>query len=329
MTRRSRSLVIAALLPLSGCSSAPLGYLEGEGPAARQIAGLGWGLTLLSIAVCVIVAALMAYAIFRRRAGEYELIGDDQDGGAIRWIEIGVAISVLFLAGAAVWTLWVANSISAPAQADLEVDVVGHQWWWEVRYRSDIPSRQFVTANQLVIPAGKRVRVNLISADVIHSFWVPKLGGKMDMIPGRTNTTWIEADKPGSYWGQCSEYCGVQHAQMAFSVVAVDDRAFNQWWDHQLDPTAPGSDEGRQQFETSCGACHRVRGSNAGGIVGPDLSHLGSRPTIAAGVLPNDVEHLAYWINHTQEVKPGARMPEMGLPAEEVKAIASYLEGLK
>ena len=328
--RRAAPLVGVSAL-LSGCSATPLNYLGPSGPAARAIAGLGWGLIAISVAVCIIVLALLTYAISRRRLPDDGSLGGGDDRTAIRWITAGTGISTLFLLGAAIWTFLtvqtVTNAATPPA---LTIDVTGHQWWWEARYRSDDPSRQFSTANDLVIPVGVPVQVNLQSADVIHSFWVPKLAGKTDTIPGLTNTTRIQADKPGVYRGQCTEFCGLQHAQMAFYVIAMSQADFNAWWDHQLQTAAFDSgNQGEKVFLDKCSACHAIRGVPAGGILGPNLSHFGSRTTVGAGILPNTPDNLADWINHTQTIKPGSKMPALDLPADELAAVTAFLEGLK
>lgn len=323
-----RALVFVALLPLSACS-APLSYLDATSPIAGAIASLGWGLTVISVGVCAVVAILLGVAILRGRASGSAQIAPVNDRAPIRWVGVGVAISLVFLLGSAIWTLVVVGAIGTPPQKSARtVTVTGHQWWWEVEYQSSDPSRVFTTANQLVIPVGTKVRIELKSADVIHSFWVPKLGGKMDMIPSRTNVTWLEADKPGDYRGQCSEFCGLQHANMAFNVLAVSKDEFDSWWERQLQP-APTDDPRFQTFMTRCSACHTIRGTSAGGILGPDLSHFGSRETIAAGLLPNTPDNLARWINNTQTIKPGVKMPELHMLASEIDDVTSYLEDLK
>lgn len=322
---------LGATLALGGCKAAPLGYLSPAGPAARVLASLGWGLLIASAAVCLIVLALLIFAMARRRRPEDTGLGGGSDRAAIRWIIGGAGCSTLVLLGAAIWTLWAAQTVTkASTPAGLTIDVTGHQWWWEARYRSDDPSREFTTANELAIPVGVPVQVNLRSNDVIHTFWVPRLAGKTDTIPGVTNRTRIEADKPGIYRGQCSEYCGLEHAHMAFFVVAMPQDGFNAWRDRQLQaaPDEP-SNQGQQVFLDKCAACHAVRGLSAGGVLGPDLSHFGGRTTIGAGTLDNNRQNLAYWINHVQVVKPGAKMPSLDLPSAQVKAVADYLEALK
>ena len=320
------------LLPgLAGCSGHPLGYLDATGPIGGPIASLGWGLTAISAAVCLVVGGLLVFAIWRgRNAGKGEIAPVD-DRWPIRWIGAGTAVSTLFLLAAAVWTLVTVHSIGRPAAADaLTIDVVGQEWWWAAIYRSSDPVREFTTANQLVIPVGVPVRVNLTSLDVIHSFWVPKLGGKMDMVPSRTNVTWLEADTAGHYRGQCSEFCGLQHANMAFDVVALSPADFQTWRDHQLEPASGAADDpGLRTFMVRCAVCHAIRGTLAGGILGPDLSHFGSRATIAAGLLPNTPANLSLWINNTQTIKPGAKMPELDMLASEISDVTNYLESLK
>ena len=241
-----------------------------------------------------------------------------------------MVISTGFLVGSAGWTLVTVNAVSQPHGGNaISVDVTGHEWWWEVHYNASDPAREFTTANQLVIPVGVPVQANLRSSDVIHSFWVPKLGGKMDMIPSRTNVTWLQADEPGVYRGQCSEFCGLEHAKMAFTVHALAPADFEAWWSRQLAaPNIPPNDPRFHTFMVRCAACHAIRGTPAGGILGPDLSHFGSRATIAAGLLPNTPDNLGRWINNTQTIKPGVKMPELHMLAGEIDDVTSYLEGL-
>jgi cytochrome c oxidase subunit 2 len=324
-----RLAVIGLMFGLSGCTGQPLSYFDTAGPIASSIASLGVGLTAISLAVCVIVAVLLIAAIWRGRAGGDPGIHPVNDRQPIRWIIGGVALSTVFLLASAVWTLATVHATVLPPRPGLTVDVVSQDWWWAVKYESPDPSRRFTTANQLVIPVGVPVRVNLTSRDVIHSFWVPKLGGKMDMIPSRTNVTWIEADKPGHYRGQCSEFCGLQHANMAFDVHALSPADFQTWWDQQLAPAAATPDDpGLRTFMVRCAVCHTIRGTDAGGILGPDLSHFGSRSTIAAGLMPNTPANLAHWIDNTQTIKPGVKMPELHMLAGEVADVTAYLEGL-
>ncbi|MEO5756691.1 MAG: cytochrome c oxidase subunit II [Mesorhizobium sp.] len=328
--RRVASLFLFTVA-LSGCSGSPLGYLDATSPIAGAIARLGLGLTAISIGVCIVVGVLLVVALWRGRRADDLAITPVNDRAAIRWIGFGVAISTVFLVGSAVWTLLTVSSIGQPAQASaLSIDVIGQEWWWAVKYRSSNRAREFVTANQLVIPVGVPVQINLTSKDVIHSFWVPKLGGKMDMIPSRTNVTWLQADKVGDFRGQCSEFCGLQHANMAFNVRVLSKPDFEAWWDRQLLPTAGSGDDPRlKTFLVRCAACHTIRGTPAGGILGPDLSHFGDRETIASGLMTNTPANLAKWINNTQTIKPGVKMPELHMLASEIDDVTTYLEGLK
>ena len=203
--------------------------------------------SLFPSAVCLIVLGLLSYAIRRDRAPDSGALGGGGDRTAIRWIVVGTGISTVVLLGAAIWTFWAVRSVTnATTPPGLIIDVTGHQWWWEAHYRSNDPSREFTTANDLVIPVGVPVQVNLGSSDVIHSFWVPRLAGKTDTIPGVTNSTRIEADREGTYRGQCTEFCGLEHAHMAFFVVAKNQDDFNAWWDRQLQSaTVDTANQGR------------------------------------------------------------------------------------
>jgi cytochrome c oxidase subunit 2 len=227
-------------------------------------------------------------------------------------------------------------AIRSPDQTErFTIHVVGHQWWWEVRYVGSSPSQSFTTANEIRIPSGRRIRLRLSSADVIHSFWVPALSGKTDLIPGRTNETWLEANRTGEFRGQCAEFCGHQHALMALRVVSLPADEFAEWWAQQLKPApddAAASEtvrNGRQLFVAKCGICHTVRGTLAGGKLGPDLSHLMSRETLAANTIPNTRAGLSAWISDPQKIKPGNKMPNVELSSDELRAIRTFLYTLQ
>jgi cytochrome c oxidase subunit 2 len=342
-SRRSIDLVIAsavffvvALVAAPAQAETPLGYLRGFGAMANAITPLTWGLLIISIVVCIIVIALVLVGIVLKRQASHitAAIPLVRGGGGTGWVGLGVAISSVVLLGSLVWTVVVLAAINEPpSKPALTIEVTGQQWWWKVRYLSDDPSRILTTANEIHIPTGEPVGVELIGADVIHSFWVPLLSGKTDVIPGQTNVTWLEADRPGRYRGLCSEYCGVQHAQMGFEVVAQNPREFDAWWEAQLKPAAtirsPASERGAVLFTYRCGACHTVRGTEAGGAVAPDLTHLMSRATIAAGTLPNNVGSLSGWIANPQAIKPGTLMPIVYLSGPELNDIRSFLLTLK
>lgn len=214
-----------------------------------------------------------------------------------------------------------------PAQA-LEVTVLGRQWWWEFRY----PALGIRTANELHLPAGRPVALRLEGPDVIHSFWVPQLGGKRDVVPGRLNRLTFTPQEPGEYWGQCAEFCGASHANMGMRVIVEAPDAFERWVAAQrVTPAAPAglAAEGKAVYARSaCVACHTIRGLSAG-VLGPDLTTFGSRGTVAAGMLPNTVENVAAWLKNPPALKPGAKMPALGLTDAEARAVATYLRSLK
>jgi len=250
------------------------------------------------------------------------------------WLIIigGVATPTVVLGALLAWGLALMPQLRAPAPPGaLHVAVSGEQWWWRVHYRE----AGFDTANEIRIPVGRPVALTLTSADVIHSFWVPSLAGKVDMIPGRSNTLVLQARRAGTFRGACAEYCGASHAQMRLLVVAMPAPEFDRWLRRQAAGAAPAAqplaERGRASFlANGCGACHTVRGTPAAGRVGPDLTHVGSRLEIAAGALPNNAEALQRWIERPHEAKPGALMPGFAMLAPiEVRTIAAWLEGLE
>jgi cytochrome c oxidase subunit 2 len=246
------------------------------------------------------------------------------------------------LLGATALTVAVLTVLSFVAQRPLfagrastaGIRVIGHQWWWEVRYDGATPGEMFTTANEIHIPVGTPIKLSLESTDVIHSFWVPSLAGKQDLIPGHNNSIELLAQKPGVYRGQCAEFCGLQHAHMGLLVVAEPTQAFEQWQAAQRAAAAqPQEDErakGAQVFVSKpCALCHTIRGTSAGGNFGPDLTHLGSRAYIGADVLPLTMGSLAAWIADPHGVKPGVNMPPVHLKPDELNAVTAYLIGLK
>jgi cytochrome c oxidase subunit 2 len=319
-------------------AAGPMYYLQSFGSRGSTIVSLTWGLFILSIVVVVVISVLVIGGVFSRRDPTPRTIGMlipvMRGEGSLPWIYGGLILTAVILAAFVIWTVAAMASISAPpTKPRVSIDIIGHQWWWELRYHDGDISRSFTSANEIHIPVGQPVGLKLTSSDVIHSFWVPALSGKTDLIPGRTNDTWIEADKSGIYRGQCSEYCGQEHAHMAIKLIADPPDKFKQWWADQLQPAAAptGKQEkaGEQQVLIRCGICHTVRGTPAGGQVGPDLTHLMSRTTIAANTLPNTPGYLSGWIADPQHVKPGNRMPRLGLSGSDLAAIRSYLLTLK
>jgi cytochrome c oxidase subunit II len=233
------------------------------------------------------------------------------------------------------FTIAIDNATAAPPKiAGMTVEIIGHRWWWEVRYPEGGQGQTIITANEIHVPAGVPVRLELSSVDVIHSFWIPRLAGKTDVVPGQRNVAWIQADKPGVYRGACTEYCGLQHSNMAAFVVAESVEQFKQWMRAQRDVVSAPSDSdaarGLAVFQkSSCTACHTIRGTSAVGRIGPDLTHLVSRMTIAGGSLENTRGNLAGWIANPQSIKPGNDMPTAPLRGTELQALVAYLETLK
>jgi cytochrome c oxidase subunit 2 len=245
-----------------------------------------------------------------------------------------LTISAVPLLITLVWTLVALAKVSGPpGNPAVVLDITGHQWWWEVHYTSREPSESFETANEIHIPVGVPVLVRLHGADVIHSFWVPKLSGKTDLIPGQINLAWIQARQPGRYRGTCVEFCGAQHARMGFEVIAEPQAQYERWRAAQIeaasDPVSQPQNRGRALVQYRCGLCHQVRGTGAAALSAPDLTHLMSRRTLAAGVIPNTTGNLAGWIQNAQGIKPGSLMPNQYLSADQLADVLAYLETLK
>lgn len=336
--KMSRTLAgLAVALSGSAWSATPMSYLHTFGPAGYPVTALGWGLGIISVSVVVIIGLLLLCAIFRRRdtrvASDANALAVPRDAGGMAWIYIGVAISTVVLLASMIWTLVVTAVVAHPSSKPaLTIQVSASQWWWALRYDTPLPSRTFTSANEIHIPVGQPVRFEVTSTDVIHSFWIPKLGGKIDVIPGQTNVAWLQADQAGTYYGQCAVFCGTEHARMALRVIAQQPTDFRAWQASQLasapTPATPAQSQGQMVFQSHCAACHAIRGSDAAGAVGPDLSHLLSRHTLAAGVLPNTPGNLAGWIIHPQSIKPGSRMPDQPLSGPQLAALMAYLQTL-
>ncbi len=304
-----------------------------HGPIARSIATHGWWLLLISIAVYLVVMIAFFIALGRRRRETDD--SPDTTARLTRNVSIAVALTVVILVGIAASSVVAGRGIYSPSGAGaVTVDVVGHQWWWDFQYHDVTPSDVFTSPNELHIPVGVPVVIKAMSTDVIHSFWVPNLMGKRDLIPGIVTNTWIQADEPGVYRGQCAEFCGHQHAHMALNVVAEPMDTFQAWIRHQREPAMePATDEerrGKEVFlQSTCVTCHAIRGTDAGSHVGPELTHVGSRLMIAAGTLPNARGHLAGWIANSQSIKPGNRMPPNALAADDLQAVLAYVRSLR
>ena len=335
-----RAFAIALLATPVLAHAGPMTYMVSHGAAANPITKLGWGLLGLSIFVATFIAFAVLVGIWWKRGdGAWDnrgwpVLSHGRNG--LPWLTIGVPVSIVLLLLSAIWTFYVlGTAAAAPGHPKITVEVTGHQWWWEVRYDYfGHPKRSFDTANEIHIPVGVPVEVHLTSADVIHSFWVPQLAGKTDTIPGQMNHAWLEADTPGVYRGQCTEFCGLQHAHMALYVIAQPRKAFDAWWTHQLQPavaSVPGlAGEGETTFNARCAICHSVRGKPGSmGVLGPDLTHLMSRRTIAAGTLRNTSGNLAAWVSDAPAQKPGVDMPPENLTGPQLQALLAYLKTLK
>jgi cytochrome c oxidase subunit 2 len=316
-------------------AAAPLNYfLHAAGPAASPMLHLGWGITALCIGVVLIVIALLGAAALRRRpAADPRALGKEGGGTMFLYISVGISTAALLIILAC--TLVTLRAVAhSPVKPTLTITVTAYDWWWKVDYAGDAePARRFVTANEIHIPVGVPVKIELKSADVIHSFWAPFLAGKTQAIPGQVNTQWIQATKPGVYRGQCSAFCGAQHAHMGFEVVAQTEAEFNAWREAQARPAAAAGTistrAGQDIFMKRCAGCHAVRGSDAAGVFAPDLTHLGSRREIAAATLTNTPQHLLDWIQHAQQIKPDSLMPSFALNQQDAAALAAYLATLQ
>jgi cytochrome c oxidase subunit 2 len=304
--------------------------LDPAGPHADVVNTIGWIMTAGGAVIFLLVLALTAWALWAPAASR-------------RWLASrtavvigGIAFPVVVLSALLVYGLALAaHLVRPPGEEPLRIAVIGEQWWWRVHYLDADGESVLVTANEMRIPVGRPVEFRLTTADVIHSFWAPSLGGKLDMIPGRENRLVLEASRAGIYRGQCAEYCGGPHALMAFDVVAHPPAEFDRWLAAPREPaTAPTDDIRRRGLEvfmqSGCGACHTVRGTDAAGVIGPDLTHVGRRLSLAAGTLPNTQAALAAWIDHPHEIKPAVFMPPFEiLSGPDLAALSAYLEGLK
>ncbi len=340
MSRPSRAFPGALLLAvaLAGCS----GIQTPLDPAGDQ-AALSDVIWRTMLWVCgfmyLLVLGFLGWALWRarrRRGAEAPpAVGHTQAEPALERSLTGwAALIVLGLTGLTVASFIVDARLTREAPNPLHVKVTANQWWWEVEYSGQPSDRQVVTANELHLPAGRPARIELRANDVIHSFWVPNLSGKEDLIPGRVNRLTVTPRRVGVFRGQCAEFCGLQHAKMALDVEVQDPAAFEAWRAHQIQPAAdPGTPStllGRQVFlGKACSLCHRIAGTDAGGVTGPDLTHLAARRTIAAGTLPNGRSALAAWIADPQGIKPGTTMPRVTLTAKELNALVDYLETLR
>jgi cytochrome c oxidase subunit II len=325
-----------AILALTGCTG-DTSTLSPVGPGAARIAELFWLMSAVSAAVWVLTvgaAAMALWAGHRRPAPKVDEPGERRRGHAVGAAVIATALVLVLFVGASFLTD--RRLLALERGPDVEIEVTGRQWWWQVRYLDPRPERVFSTANEIHVPVGATVRLYLSSSDVIHSFWLPAVGPKQDAIPGRSNSLWLRVDQPGIWLGRCSEFCGYQHAKMLLTLVAETREEFERWRTRQAAPRMPPADAMAQRGEAvfasaPCPMCHVVRGSPASGYsdTAPDLTHLASRRTIAAGAAPNAAGWLAGWIVDPQGLKPGAHMPPMLPEPDDLQALLAYLGGLE
>jgi cytochrome c oxidase subunit 2 len=308
--------------------------LRAAGVQAERIEHLWWLMFWVTLVVTLLVLGMLALAVWRGRqhAQPQSPSGDPK---LLTQVGLATAATVVILFGLLVASVLTSRSIASQRdESALIIDVTAYQWWWNVEYQHPEPAQRVRTANEIHLPAGRTVAIKLLSTDVIHSFWVPALHGKLDAIPGHATTLWLRADTPGVYRGQCAEYCGAQHAHMGLVVIVEPAEEFERWIQAQRVTAPPPSTaiaaRGLHLVETgSCALCHTVRGTMAGGRQAPDLTHLASRSTIAAATLPRTNESVDRWIADPHGIKPGTRMPTIGLSADDRRAIVAYLEQLR
>jgi cytochrome c oxidase subunit 2 len=325
--RRPQLGALALSLLLTACAGNPPSILEPAGPGAREVESLWWPMLWISVAVFLVVGGMLVWAVVRARGADPGSLDRRHIGWGEPFIAIaGVFLPFLILAGTYVMSLRTMNSLaSQQADSSLEIEVIGRDWWWEVRYPNGA-----VTANEIHIPVGRTVSVELTTKDVIHSFWVPELQVKTDQIPGQTSTTWLRADEPGRFRGQCAEFCGLQHANMIFYVYADPVDEFEEWMEREAADAvaAPDAVPGETIFlGSSCAGCHAIRGTEADANLGPDLTHLATRSSIG-GAFPNTRDNLERFVTDPHRMKPGVAMPPSDLSAEEIRLLVDYLETL-
>jgi|SRR5689334_795758 len=332
---RSPSVIVFLVL-IAACNGRS-SYLDATGAAGHREANLGIWLTIVASAVVLFVCVALLLVVFRKRdqTKRDSSVERYQIASGLNWIYIGTGTTIAILVAVFIATMVTLTAAAHPPKTpSLTMDVTGHQWWWEITYSdASNPNLGFTTANEVHLPVGIPVRVRLHSADVIHSFWLPQIAGKTDVIPGQVNEMWVQADKPGTSRGMCGEYCGLQHAEMALTVTAESPSQFNAWAQQRRAEAAPPAtaeaQTGQTVFLRSCGACHAVAGTPALGRYAPELTHFASRPTIGAGALENNADNLARWIHNAPGIKEGARMPAIPLDAAETRAVVEYLQTLR
>jgi cytochrome c oxidase subunit 2 len=330
----------ASLLALAAACHGPQNVLDPAGPPNRSVNQLFWGMLIVSALVwAAVVLAVFWAALARRRTTREDLepiavVPNEQQRRHTRIFTTLVAGTVLVLLLFLVFDFSVGRALAEHPDRALTIELTGHQWWWEVHYVDPEPSKRVVDANELHIPAGEPVQIKVTSRDVIHSFWVPNIIGKRDLIPGYTSSLYLNADRPGVYRAQCAEFCGAEHAKMALTVVVHSRADFAAWLAAARAPAATPNDSSAREGERvflagACSLCHAISGSPAFATVGPNLTHLASRRTLGAGSLANTRANLAGWVVDPQSIKPGVKMPANQLAAKDLRHLIDYLETLK
>jgi cytochrome c oxidase subunit 2 len=330
--RRTRAataaLVVTVGAALVSCSKRSPSIVDPKGTEAHKISGIWWLMCGMAAVVYIVVAAFILVAAFRGRRTTEGKSSRVKDSTFI-WVGgIIVPAVILVVLGAA--TVDASNTLRGPEQNPLRIEIVGKRWWWAVHY----PDDGITTANEIHVPVGRPLEIGLDSDNVIHSFWVPQLGGKLDLIPGQHNVWRAKATTAGTYRGECAEYCGLQHARMNFLIIAQTPASFDTWaLQHRRPPSEPSGQleaNGQQVFmRAPCAGCHTIRGTVANGTIGPDLTDIGSRRTLGANTVPNSPGYLAGWIVDSQSIKPGNLMPPVALNAADLQALLAYLRSLK
>jgi cytochrome c oxidase subunit II len=308
--------------------------LDPASPGAASVHRLFIFFLVVSVLIWIAVMAAAIWAVRRHRSVDETWPAPERDARAHRVIGAAAGVTILILFASLLYDLSLGHGSRRSSNQMLSIRVIGHQWWWEVEYEDPVAGNRVHTANEVHVPVGRPVALKLEAADVIHSFWAPNLGGKKDLIPGHHNEMWFTASRPGVFRAPCAEFCGLEHAKMALYVVAEDEPAFRAWLDHERTPSPAPSDtlavRGREVFESgSCVMCHTVAGTSAHATIGPDLSHVASRTTIAAGTLANTRGNLAGWIMDPQRIKPGVLMPSNSLEPPDLQALLAYLGTLR
>lgn len=314
------ALGLLAFLLCAGCAG-PQSTLDAHGPVAAGIVRAWWIMAVAAVLILLIVMALVLYAVLRDPQRRRPLPSN------LFLVAAGIVLPSLLLAALLVYGTDLGRRITQAAADPLRIQVIGHRWWWEVRYPGDVP---VVTANELHLPLARPVEIEVTSADVIHSFWIPNLGGKLDMIPGVTSTLRLSATSEGRFRAQCAEFCGPPHAHMGFIATVQSPARFDAWLAARSRPASVTALDEARFARLGCGGCHAIAGTSATGSGGPALTHVGSRPTLGAAAAPLNATSLRAWLaNHGQFLKPGSTAPAQSLAADELEAMARMLEALK